>query len=132
MIRRDVLWERTNIAGLELLGRKLPVVLGLSRHTATSGSTNPPRVAGSGDKRLVNSINLQLIRPTSALPTLALPHSVALGFAGIENQTLAQCARDASEALSVPFLGEVERGSLCKTAVGRPRRDMTGQVWGGY
>lgn len=29
------------------------------------------------------------------------------------------------------FLGEVERGSLCKTAVGRPRRDMTGQVWGG-
>jgi hypothetical protein len=38
--------------------------------TATSGSTNPLRVAGSGDKRLVNSINLQLIRPTSALHTL--------------------------------------------------------------
>jgi hypothetical protein len=33
MIRRDVLWESTNIAGLELLGRKLPVVLGLSRHS---------------------------------------------------------------------------------------------------
>ena len=27
------------------------------------------------------------------------------------------------------FLGEGE-GSLCKTAVGRPRRDMMGQVWG--
>lgn len=39
-------------------------------------------------------------------------------------------ARDASEALSVLFMGEVERGSLCKTAVGRPRRDMMGQVWG--
>ena len=34
MIRRDVLWESTNIAGLELLGRKLLVVLGLSRHSS--------------------------------------------------------------------------------------------------